>query len=379
MKFLHTSDWHIGRNLFEFSLLPDQEYILEQIGSVIAQEKVDAVLISGDLYDRSLPSAQAVGLLDETFTDFISRFQIPILAVSGNHDSARRVAYASRLLEKSGLYLSGGFEPRLRKVTLQDGFGSVNFFLLPYFLPQQVRFAYQDSEIRTASQAFQKIIEQNADEIDPGERNILLAHGFFIKQNTEQPEISGSESSVGASDLTDLSCADCFDYVALGHLHSAQRAGSDKMRYSGSPLKYSVDEAKSKKSVTVVELKEKGNLEIKTVPLTPRRDLRVIEGSMEELCKPELASDDYIFARILSQGPVLNAMSRLREIYPHTLGLVFPQCMPTPTKALSPHLADAPADLLFEQFYHQVTQEEPDQTQMEVVRELLHDLKQTLL
>lgn len=379
MKFLHTSDWHIGRNLFEFSLLPDQEYILEQIGSVIEQEKVDAVLISGDLYDRSLPSAQAVGLLDETFTDFISRFQIPILAVSGNHDSARRVAYASRLLEKSGLYLSGGFEPRLRKVTLQDGFGSVNFFLLPYFLPQQVRFAYQDSEIRTASQAFQKIIEQNADEIDPGERNILLAHGFFIKQNTEQPEISGSESSVGASDLTDLSCADCFDYVALGHLHSAQRAGSDKMRYSGSPLKYSVDEAKSKKSVTVVELKEKGNLEIKTVPLTPRRDLRVIEGSMEELCKPELASDDYIFARILSQGPVLNAMSRLREIYPHTLGLVFPQCMPTPTKALSPHLADAPADLLFEQFYHQVTQEEPDQTQMEVVRELLHDLKQTLL
>ena len=151
------------------------------------------------------------------------------------------------------------------------------------------------------------------------------------------------------------------------------------MRYSGSPLKYSVDEAKSKKSVTVVELKEKGNLEIKTVPLTPRRDLRGGGGSMEELCKPELASDDYIFARILSQGPVLNAMSRLREIYPHTLGLVFPQCMPTPTKALSPHLADAPADLLFEQFYHQVTQEEPDQTQMEVVRELLHDLKQTLL
>mgnify|MGYP003376806008 FL=1 len=245
MKFLHTSDWHIGRSLFEFSLLPDQEYILEQIGSVIEREQVDAVLISGDLYDRSLPSAQAVGLLDETFTDFISRFQIPILAVSGNHDSARRIAYASRLLEKSGLYLSGGFEPLLRKVTLQDCFGPVNFFLLPYFLPQQVRLAYQDSEIRTASQAFQKIIEQNSDEIHPEERNILLAHGFFIKQNAEQPEISGSETSVGASDLTDLSCADCFDYVALGHLHSAQRAGSDKMRYSGSPLKYSVDEAKN--------------------------------------------------------------------------------------------------------------------------------------
>lgn len=379
MKFLHTSDWHIGRSLFEFSLLPDQEYILEQIGSVIEREQVDAVLISGDLYDRSLPSAQAVGLLDETFTDFISRFQIPILAVSGNHDSARRIAYASRLLEKSGLYLSGGFEPLLRKVTLQDCFGPVNFFLLPYFLPQQVRLAYQDSEIRTASQAFQKIIEQNSDEIHPEERNILLAHGFFIKQNAEQPEISGSETSVGASDLTDLSCADCFDYVALGHLHSAQRAGSDKMRYSGSPLKYSVDEAKSKKSVTIVELKEKGTLDIKTVPFTPRRDLRVIEGSMEELCKPELASDDYIFARILSQGPVLNAMSRLREVYPHTLGLVFPKCMPTPTQSLSPHLADAPADLLFEEFYRQVTQEEPNRTQMEVVRKLLCELKQTLL
>ena len=151
------------------------------------------------------------------------------------------------------------------------------------------------------------------------------------------------------------------------------------MRYSGSPLKYSVDEAKSKKSVTIVELKEKGTLDIKTVPLTPRRDLRVIEGSMEELCKPELASDDYIFARILSQGPVLNAMSRLREVYPHTLGLVFPKCMPTPTQSLSPRLADAPADLLFEEFYRQVTQEEPNRTQMEVVRKLLCELKQTLL
>ena len=255
MKLLHTSDWHIGRSLFEFSLLEDQQEIFRQIASIIEREQVDAVLISGDLYDRSMPSAQAVSLLDEMFTTLISRYHLPILAISGNHDSARRVAYGSRLFEQSGLYLAGGFSMQMKKVTLQDAFGPVNFFLLPYFIPQQVRIALEDSSIRTASEAFEKLIDQNREQIDPNERNVLLAHGFFMRQNhsssakKEQPELpqcSGSETSVGTSDLTDLACCDeLFDYVGLGHLHGAQSAGSERMRYSGSPLKYSVDEANS--------------------------------------------------------------------------------------------------------------------------------------
>ena len=154
MKLLHTSDWHIGRSLFEFSLLEDQQEIFRQIASIIEREQVDAVLISGDLYDRSMPSAQAVSLLDEMFTTLISRYHLPILAISGNHDSARRVAYGSRLFEQSGLYLAGGFSMQMKKVTLQDELGPVNFFLLPYFIPQQVRLALEDRSIRTATEAF---------------------------------------------------------------------------------------------------------------------------------------------------------------------------------------------------------------------------------
>lgn len=385
MKFLHTSDWHIGRSLFEFSLLEDQQKIFEQICSIIEQEQVDAILISGDLYDRSLPSAQAVGLLDEMFTTLISRFHLPIFAISGNHDSSRRVAYGSRLFRKNGLYLSGGWNPQLQKITLHDSYGAVNFFLLPYFIPQQVRLGYDDPEIHTATQAFQKIIEQNMPYIDTTERNVLLAHGFFMRQNHSaedceqkngtqsfsQPESCGSETSVGASDLTDLWCADFFDYVALGHLHSAQRAGSEKMRYSGSPLKYSVDEAKREKSVTIVELKEKGTFSVKTVPLTPARDLRVIEGTMDELCQNSLASDDYVFAKITSQGPVLNAMSRLRQYYPHTLGLSFEQQLATQTANLSTDLASMEPDRLFELFYAQVSSTSLEESKLKIVRDVL--------
>ena len=389
MKLLHTSDWHIGRSLFEFSLLEDQQEIFRQIASIIEREQVDAVLISGDLYDRSMPSAQAVSLLDEMFTTLISRYHLPILAISGNHDSARRVAYGSRLFEQSGLYLAGGFSMQIKKVTLQDAFGPVNFFLLPYFIPQQVRLALEDSSIRTASEAFEKLIDQNREQIDPNERNVLLAHGFFMRQNRsssakkEQPELpqcSGSETSVGTSDLTDLACCDgLFDYVALGHLHGAQSAGSERMRYSGSPLKYSVDEANSQKSVTIVELGEKGELSTRQIPLTPRRDLRVITGTIEQLCDPQLASDDYVFAQLISQGPVLNAMSRLREVYPHTLGLSFHQTLPSPSAILSQNPASLPPEELFDRFYQQVQQQELSEAQQKIVQSTLRQVSQELL
>lgn len=382
MKLLHTSDWHIGRSLFEFSLLDDQRDFFTQLCAIIEQEQIDALLISGDLYDRSLPSAQAVSLLDEIFTTLISRYHLPILAISGNHDSARRIAYGSRLFEQSGLHLAGGWQPQLQKITLTDSYGAVNFFLLPYFLPQQVRLQYEDKEIHSSTEAFQKIIEHNRSRIDQSERNVLLAHGFFMRQNhhadgsgkAEVPLCCGCETSVGTSDLTDLSCADCFDYIALGHLHGAQRAGSDTMRYSGSPLKYSVDEANSRKSVTIVELKEKGEISVSLVPITPRRDLRVIRGTIDELCDRRCASDDYVFAQIISQGPVLNAMSRLREVYPHTLGLSFQQLLPQQEFVPSEDLAALPPDELFQRFYHQVNQQELCEPQKKIVQNVLQDV-----
>ena len=185
MKLLHTSDWHIGRSLFEFSLLDDQRAFFEQLCQIIEEQKIDALLISGDLYDRSMPSAQAVSLLDEMFTTLIRRYHLPILAISGNHDSPRRVSYGSYLFEQSGLYLAGQLKPQLQKITLCDSLGKINFFLLPYFVPAQVRLMYEDSSIHTSTQALEAIIEHNRDIICPDERNVLLAHGFFMHQHHE--------------------------------------------------------------------------------------------------------------------------------------------------------------------------------------------------
>lgn len=378
MKLLHTSDWHIGRSLFEFSLLDDQREIFEQICSIVRSEQVDAVLISGDLYDRSLPSADAVQLLDHIFTTLTEQIGVPVLAISGNHDSGSRVSYGSRMLEKSGLYLAGGFSSRLKKVTLHDSMGPVHFFLLPYFLPQQVRLALSQEEpeqLRTASACFAALLAHNADQIDSTQRNVLLAHGFFICTDTPVPVCNGGETAVGTSDLCDLSPAEVFDYVALGHLHRPQTAGSPKMRYSGSPLKYAVDEAGSEKSVTLVELGEKGELSVRLLPLRPKRDLRVITGSCDQLCDPSLASDDYVFAQLISDGPVLGAIHRLRQIYPHTLGLRFQ----TPDAPALTQTVQDPASLppqrLFELFYQQVQGEECDPQRMKLVEELFSQLE----
>ena len=383
MKLLHTSDWHIGRSLFEFSLIEDQKHIFHQFYDIVAEEQPDAILVSGDLYDRSLPPAQAVSLLDEVFTTLITRFHIPVLGISGNHDSARRIAYGSRLFEESGLYLEGAFSPKLRKITLLDELGPVHFFLLPYFFPQQVRLAMDlnPEECRTSSQAFQKIMEYNAPFIPKEERCVLLAHGFFMKskhQNKEAPEMPAtcqSETMVGTSDLTDLSVAECFDYVALGHLHNAQSAGCDTMRYSGSPLKYSLDEANSPKSVTIVELGEKGQASYRKIPLTPLRDLRLIQGTIEELCDPKLSSDDYVFAQIISHGPVLNAMSRLREVYPHTLGLSFQQFIPSQSALPQRDLASLPPEKLFSRFYQSTMEQELTDTDQVLIQEVFRSLQ----
>lgn len=378
MKLLHTSDWHIGRSLFEFSLLDDQKQIFEQIYSIIETEKPDAVLVSGDLYDRSLPAAQAVELLDQVLTTIITRFHIPVLAISGNHDSAKRIDYGSRLFEENGLYLAGNFSPRLKKVTLYDELGPVHFFLLPYFFPQQVRLAFdiQNDECRTSSEAFRRILLENEDIIPKEERCVLLAHGFFMNlhRQKEAPTTCQSETMVGTSDLTDLSCADCFDYVALGHLHTAQSAGAQNMRYSGSPLKYSVDEAKGQKSVTIVELAQKDQVTYRQIPLNPPHDLRVISGPIEELCRPELASDDYIFAHIVSHGPVLNAMSRLREVYPNTLGLSFDEFILKEGTLPANKTASLPPDELFCRFYQQNTDTPLSESEKELVRDIFAKL-----
>ncbi len=374
MRILHTSDWHIGRSLFDYSLLDDQRHFFKQLYDAIHEHKVDVVVVSGDLFDRSAPSAEAVALLDEVFRTLIFECKVPVLAIAGNHDSPRRIDYGNSLFEACGLYLAGSVKKEIRKITLQDEYGDLNFFLLPYFVPQEIRLLLENDEISGFSQAFSELMKANELLFEPQERNILLAHGFFMK-NKSDASFSTSEHAVGPSELCDLSPAEVFDYIALGHLHHAQTAGLPQARYSGSPLKYSVSEASQRKMMLLVDVGEKGSVEITELPVTPLRDLCIISGNMEELLEQPQHCDDYVFAEIQSDSPVLHAMSRLRAVYPHILGLSFRQTASTFLPEQRIDSKDEPMDQLFLRFYQEIYGENASDERQKLVRDLINRME----
>lgn len=382
MKFLHTADWHLGRALSEYSLFEDQSARLAQLAEAIKDHQADAVVIAGDLYDRSVPPAQAVSLLDELFYSLTQKMGIPVLAIAGNHDSPERLSFGSRLFSGAGLYVEGKASKEIRRVTLQDALGEVDFYLLPYFTPEEVRGWFPKEEIRTFDQAFQAILSHNLPRIDPLRRNVLVAHGFYQAVSPEKAQessvFSDSEITIGQSDLMNLSpAASLFDYVALGHLHAPQAAGAPHMRYSGSLLKYSPSEARQKKGFTLVELGGKGN-DVLYTPLNPppRRDLRAIQGTLEGLMADNEASEDYISVTLTNEGGVLDAMSTLREKFPHILGVRFAA---REQDIASASLSRAFQEVeqigrltpfeLFERFYQQVRSEPLSGQREELVRE----------
>lgn len=323
MKLLHIADLHIGKRVNEFNMIEDQKYILEQILRITAKEKPDGVLIAGDVYDKSQPSAEAVELLDEFLTR-LTAFGQPVFMISGNHDSPERLSFGSRIMQKNGLHIAGVFDGTLQKVALEDKHGVVNIYLLPFIKPAMVKPFYEQL-IESYDQAVQTVI--SAAEINTQKRNVLLAHQFVVN-GVQQPELSESESiSVGGLDNVDASAFDVFDYVALGHLHRPQRIGRDSVRYGGSPLKYSFSEARHQKSVTLIELGVKGELSINQLPLTPLHDMREIKGPITELLRigreePENA-EDYIHATLTDDDEIYDAIGQLRQVYPNLMVLDF--------------------------------------------------------
>lgn len=323
MKLLHIADLHIGKRVNEFNMIDDQKYILEQIFRIIDEEKPDSILIAGDVYDKSQPSAEAVELLDEFLTK-LTAFGQPVCMISGNHDSPERLSFGSRIMQKNGLYIAGVFDGILQKVSLEDEHGTVNIYLLPFLKPAMVK-PFFEQPIDSYDQAVRAVI--SAVEINEQERNILLAHQF-VMNGAQQPERSESESlSVGGLDNVDVSAFESFDYVALGHLHRPQRIGRDTVRYAGSPLKYSFSEARHEKSVTLLELGVKGKLSIHQLPLIPLHDLREIKGPIAELLRigreePENA-EDYIHATVTDEEEIYDAIGQLRQVYPNLMVLDF--------------------------------------------------------
>lgn len=318
MKFFHLSDLHLGRRMYEFSLIDDQRFILEEIVSLAEKECPDAVVIAGDIYDRAVPSAEAVELFDSFLTELAGR-HIPVLAISGNHDSPERIAFGADLMTPSGVFLSPVYNGHVEPVTLPDAFGEVNFFLLPFIKPVNVRRFYPDAAMESYTDALRCAVEHM--NVDPSARNVLVTHQFVtggIRSDSE-------DITVGGTDNVDAAVFDCFDYVALGHLHGAQRIGRETLRYSGTPLKYSFSEKDQTKAVTVVELGEKGGVCVSSLPLAPRRDMREIRGTYAELTLRDnyagTNTEDYIHAILTDENDLPNALARLRSIYPNLMKL----------------------------------------------------------
>ena len=319
MKLIHLSDLHIGKRVNECSVLEDQKFILRQILDIIDGENADGVLIAGDVYDKPIPPAEAVSLFDSFLTALAQRKK-PVFLISGNHDSAERLAFGARLFAQSGIYVSEVYQGTQDGVELKDSYGSVVIHLLPFVKPATVRHAYPEAEIGSYQDAVAYAISQM--KIDRTKRNVLLSHQFV----TGAARCESEEVSVGGLDQVDASIYRDFDYVALGHIHSPQNLG-ENLRYCGTPLKYSFSEAKHQKSVTVVELKEKGTVEISSVPLTPLRDLREIRGTYLELTKREnyvdTNTEDYIHAILTDEEDVPDALAKLRAIYPNIMRLSY--------------------------------------------------------
>lgn len=317
---MHLADLHLGKRVNGFSMMEDQEYILNRILEIMEEEQPDGLLIAGDVYDKTIPPAEAVRLMDDFLTAVAAK-HVPVFLISGNHDSAERVAFGHQLMQGSGIWISPVYDGTIRHHTLEDRWGEVNIYLIPFLRPSVVRSFFPDVEIEDYTDALRTIIEDL--QVDTSRRNVVLAHQFVTAAGA-LPEICDSEQlSVGGLDRVDGSVFSPFDYTALGHLHGPQRVGSETIRYAGSPLKYSFSELHQKKSVTVAELRAKGETEIRQIPLQPRREMIELRGTFEEILeearkKGELQTD-YYHMILTDETDVVDALSRLREYYPNIM------------------------------------------------------------
>lgn len=321
MKFLHLGDLHLGKTLFDFDLIEDQRYILDQILRVAEKESVDGVLIAGDVYDKSVPSEAATKLLDYFLIELTKR-EIKVFMVSGNHDSDERLNYGSTLFASNQIFISAVFDGTLHKQSFADGNTKIDIYMLPFVKASQVRHYFPDEKIESYDDAVQTII-RNTD-INRGNKNLLVAHQF-VAGNGEDPALAGSESvgtqSVGLVEKIGYDCFDEFDYVALGHIHSPQKVGREEIRYAGSPLKYSLSEANNEKLVSLITVSAEERVKIELVPLKPMRNVRHIKGTLKELLdkKNVKAPEDFIYATLTDEDVINDAMGIFQQVYPNTV------------------------------------------------------------
>ncbi|MDR1277027.1 MAG: exonuclease SbcCD subunit D [Candidatus Accumulibacter sp.] len=378
MKFLHISDLHIGKSVNGFSMLGEQKHALGQIIEYLRAERPSVVVIAGDVYDRAVPGVDAVQVFDDFLTALAGE-EVVVLLISGNHDSPERLNYASRLLTDKRLFLYGAFDGTLRKHTLADEHGDLNFWLLPFIKPSSVRGFFGDQRIETYGDALAAALDSAG--IDYAERNILVSHQFYVKAGVSPIRSESELNPVGGLDAVDAGRIENFDYAALGHLHGAQTVGGENLRYAGSPIKYSLSEWRHEKSVTLVELGKKGALTVRALPLSPLHDMREIKGELAVLTSDEVSSladrEDYLRVILTDEEEIIDPMGKLRSVYPNIMSIDFENAHTrVDTGAI---FTDAetieklsPFDL-FSEFFLNTQGSTMSEEQSEIVRELLDE------
>lgn len=373
MRFIHTADWHLGRQFHNVSLIDDQRHVLQQLSTAAVEAEVDALVVAGDVFDRAVPSPEAVELLDECLAELVLARGIPVIMIAGNHDSGRRLGFASGLLARAGLHVWGRCETTPPRASLSDEHGAVHFLGLPYAEPAVVRELSGAPELRSHAEAMDWLTRTALDSVPAGERSVCVAHCFVAggaESESERP------LSVGGAAAVPADCFAGFSYTALGHLHRPQGIG-ERIRYSGSLLKYSFSEIPHLKSATLVELDAAGNPAVETVPLHPLRDLRLLEGDLARLLEgpsPGENPDDFLLVRLSDQHELLDPMGRLREIYPNVLHIERPALERAGEGALRAHRRQGGDFELFNAFYAQAAGAQLDEAQAAAFKEVYDEL-----
>ncbi|MBY8072596.1 exonuclease SbcCD subunit D [Vibrio fluvialis] len=376
MKFLHTSDWHLGRQFHNVSLLEDQRYVLKQLIDYLKNNAVDAVIVAGDVYDRSVPPTVAIELLDEVVSSICTDLNIPMIMIPGNHDGAKRLGFAAKQMKGAGLHIISDFEQMMTPVVLKsDQAGDVAFYGMPYNDPEQVRHHYQNS-VTTHDEAHQFLCECIKAQRDTSQRHVLISHCFVdgaMESDSERP------LSIGGSDRVNHEHFADFDYVALGHLHQPQKKGEEHIRYSGSLMKYSFSEQHQKKGMTLVELNDAGFVAAEHIPLSAPHDMRIIEGELDQLLeqgKTDPSAHDYLLVRLHDKHAILDPMEKLRKVYPNVLHLEKPGMLIGVDQEMGrARLARGEMDM-FRDFFLEAKQESLSEQQESAMAEVIQSLKQ---
>ena len=373
MRILHTSDWHLGRIFHGIHLTEDQAHILAQFVSYVKEEKPDVILISGDVFDRSVPPTEAVNLLDEVITQILLDHRIPIIMVAGNHDSPERLGFGYRLLQGQGLHIVGRLEGEIQPIIIHDIHGPVHFYPIPYAEPAMVRDRLRDEGIHNHDESMGKLMDHVRRKLDNRCRNVLVAHAFVaggVESESERPLSVGGSSVVNTSHFQD------FHYVALGHLHRPQRVGQDHIRYSGSLMKYSFSEANHQKNLSMIEIDGTGGIRIEYAALSPKKDLRCIEGNLEDILRGPQggeSKEDYLMVTLKDEGALLDPMGKLRKVYPNVLHIERPQFMGTKNLCGADTNYRKMSEMdLFSSFLYQMTEKEITEEQKKAFEEVMN-------